>query len=699
MAQNASSMPTSFGYKLVDTDLLNAINEATQQALVRASAETSKNRNPFESEPNTKDSHFETVFDRLVDMRDEYNHTHGVVDYANQHAGEHYELSSNRFPEINIDNFDQFVHNHEVQSVTLLGHHDHQAIEKFNSKSVLYPTFTTPQDPNTPAPAAVTQGIAAEAQCIEVTTARNEDSRSQVVSVTVKGVSVRESTEAHWASNVTSCADGLNVEVAESSNIDPDAEVIDAQGEADTSIKLEFKSAAEANAYTPEEKTPPLIDPTIPRSQDEREAIVTELMEAMYSLADSKDNEGMIRPWKDGRFCYRRVEIACWNILEACIERHETGPLRILWESKDHKPDNVRTFGERISIILQILRRVEQNKGLNAKKGIVIKAGKDALDKEEKKTGKALLPPRKRHGRHKAATIDPNAHTGTPRPSKRQRRAPAKILARANIQAEVLGDMPTNAFGNIPCLNLHPEAVSRLSGNTLEHMQPNGVSVTHSSTPMKENPYMDNFAYANNGNVVMHSDEYGFDLSRTMAAFDPSAFGNPIFNPSQGTSPTVLDLRPRGLRGIQRERNQRLQCPRVGPHATSFPASNMPVHGIQEQSVQSSWFPTPETQAIGDSPDEGFGGDGFLPDADYQRQVQSDPHRLPHRPHPYGFQGFTDMRDSHNIGFGSPIHPLSANQPHSAPVSHGYARNRADEPVIDELNSGGFPSPNERLHR
>lgn len=82
-----------------------------------------------------------------------------------------------------------------------------------------------------------------------------------------------------------------------------------------TATGLSFKSAEEANAFAPQKWAEPLKDPTIPQTQQDQEAIVMELMQAMYSIEQSKDNEGMVRPWKQGRHSQIRVEIACWNIL------------------------------------------------------------------------------------------------------------------------------------------------------------------------------------------------------------------------------------------------------------------------------------------------------------------------------------------------------------------------------------------------
>ncbi|KAE8344951.1 hypothetical protein BDV24DRAFT_159788 [Aspergillus arachidicola] len=167
-------------------------------------------------------------------------------------------------------------------------------------------------------------------------------------------------------------------------------------------------------------------DPTIPRTQVQKRAIVKQMCNAMASTHRAQDNKPMIKPFKEGRYSDRRMEAACWQVLETAIERHTFGPLLIAFDVKP-KNHEIVTFATRIDKIIECLmlhktickhlldplyvyhfvddpvqaeKRVVANRLLNKRKGEVMNAGKQVLGtrkpgakKRSGKAAKAVTPP------------------------------------------------------------------------------------------------------------------------------------------------------------------------------------------------------------------------------------------------------------------------------------------------------------------
>ena len=150
-------------------------------------------------------------------------------------------------------------------------------------------------------------------------------------------------------------------------------------------------------------------DPTIPRTQHQKKAIVKLLFKAIKSVGVATDNVGMIRPFSEQRHDNRRVEVVCWSILEACVDRCYRGSLVMAYEPEKAKAgSSIKSFAERMNAIVEALskektickhlldapfinkfiddpvgskQRVESNRRLNKRKGGVMSAGKDAIAK------------------------------------------------------------------------------------------------------------------------------------------------------------------------------------------------------------------------------------------------------------------------------------------------------------------------------
>ncbi|EER27034.1 hypothetical protein CPC735_023700 [Coccidioides posadasii C735 delta SOWgp] len=665
-----SASPTqAFIAPAPDMHLLDGSNKPEQLSLDKTVEEASSIKQDSQLESDTKHSHFDVAFDEILSSHLGFGHNNGIMDGI----GNRDSLES--IPEPSYMDFEQYD---AAQSRAFLHDSSSSGCGTLGDAWACHSTTVTPLDPTVQDPELLS--CFGSTQKIEANTS---DSGPQAVSHTAVDVPATELMDTSTAST-QAITEG---QVADT----PDTE--------GTGILLRFKSAAEANAYAPQKWPTPLNDPTIPQSQEGREAIVRELMEAMYCLTESKDNDGMVRPWREGRYSHHRVEISCWNVLvrplvvnifyvgppltlfqEACVERHETGPLRYLWDNKDNsRPDSIATFEERIAIITKILKRVEQNKGLNAKKGMVIKAGKSALEKEERETGKALLPaPKGRHKKSNSSATEPLTPPELSRPVKRQKRAPVRTPSLANVSTGVATNVALDPYLNNPLPGLKLETPSSSTSSAFGYTQASNRSTMQFSTSIKADPHVDILQFNDNSHAT-HCNEYGVGLSRVMETYRPSAYATPISDLSQSSSPSVNNLRAQGnhafgahsgsfpMQGIQPPHfiTVGAQTPHVSTcniqtheyHSSVVPTSNIQKSLIHQQGIHSSNFPTPEIQVPNASVSEFANQVGVLSEPSFQQQAP-----LP-MPHDYHFPALCDLQDAQSFGFAEPIQVPTATRP------------------------------------
>ncbi|KAF5864893.1 hypothetical protein ETB97_006119 [Aspergillus alliaceus] len=190
-------------------------------------------------------------------------------------------------------------------------------------------------------------------------------------------------------------------------------------------VNTQYSSLEEANeSQRPSTRLPD--DSTLPRTQVQKRAIVKQMCNAMASTHRAQDNKPMIKPFKEGRYSERRMEAACWQVLETAIERHTFGPLLSAFDVKP-KNHEIVTFATRIDKIVDCLmlhktickhlldplyvyhfvddpvqaeKRVVANRLLNKRKGEVMNAGKQVLGtrkpgtkKRAGKAAKSVTPP------------------------------------------------------------------------------------------------------------------------------------------------------------------------------------------------------------------------------------------------------------------------------------------------------------------
>lgn len=98
-----------------------------------------------------------------------------------------------------------------------------------------------------------------------------------------------------------------------------------------------------------------LNDLTIPRTSEQKKAIVRAICTAITSVQRSEDSDAVIRPFVDGRYSSVRIEMAAWAVLDACISRHENGPLTAPYGTKAKGSARLENFAERLSKVLHCI--------------------------------------------------------------------------------------------------------------------------------------------------------------------------------------------------------------------------------------------------------------------------------------------------------------------------------------------------------
>ena len=63
-------------------------------------------------------------------------------------------------------------------------------------------------------------------------------------------------------------------------------------------------------------------DDTIPRTVDQKKALVKVIFVAFKSTAKASDNEAMLKPFVEQRHDNKRVEVLCWSMLVSHGRRH-----------------------------------------------------------------------------------------------------------------------------------------------------------------------------------------------------------------------------------------------------------------------------------------------------------------------------------------------------------------------------------------
>lgn len=114
-----------------------------------------------------------------------------------------------------------------------------------------------------------------------------------------------------------------------------------------------FETAEAANRLTGGGNVPE--DNTLPRTQAQRRAFVKAVFNAVKSTEHAEDNPGMIRPFAEGKYSDRRIEVLAWNILHTCVVRHTTGALLAPFEVKRKGTTELTTFADRMAKVIECL--------------------------------------------------------------------------------------------------------------------------------------------------------------------------------------------------------------------------------------------------------------------------------------------------------------------------------------------------------
>lgn len=158
----------------------------------------------------------------------------------------------------------------------------------------------------------------------------------------------------------------------------------------------------------------PVVDETIPGTVAERQECVRQLYDAFVSLEEAEDNPNVISTFRNNTNDEDRIEVICWILLEATIQRRRSGPLLFAWNpgkavtNQPQYPD----FRTRFQRIVEALRfskticnhiygphfiltfvddpgaakkRKDQNRRLNSHKGELIRQAREAQKQEDAK--------------------------------------------------------------------------------------------------------------------------------------------------------------------------------------------------------------------------------------------------------------------------------------------------------------------------
>ncbi|KAJ5714656.1 uncharacterized protein N7483_011837 [Penicillium malachiteum] len=144
-------------------------------------------------------------------------------------------------------------------------------------------------------------------------------------------------------------------------------------------------------------------DDSIPTTDEEKKVLVGKLIVALKNMEGIKDSEASIRTFNNRNTTELEFELTAWEILEAMITRHElgasltpahakrkTGIFEVRFLAVCHALDcsksvakhcldaeYVKTFVDHPKGALD---RVLGNKVVNARKSVLLKAGKEALE-------------------------------------------------------------------------------------------------------------------------------------------------------------------------------------------------------------------------------------------------------------------------------------------------------------------------------
>lgn len=198
-------------------------------------------------------------------------------------------------------------------------------------------------------------------------------------------------------------------------------------------------------------------DEEIPRTADEKAAIVKLLFKAFKSTVEGQSNPQVQRPFEHQVHSNAHVEAVCWQLLEAAIQRSEGGPLGYAYEpEKGTKSalDRSSSFAQRIDDLIHALmweksvcinllkapkvidavdspsylgKRTANNRLLNGKKAEIAKLGKKKLEELEeehaddfpRKISAATRPSSKRGKRSKNHLDDDDSESREESPPKR----------------------------------------------------------------------------------------------------------------------------------------------------------------------------------------------------------------------------------------------------------------------------------------
>lgn len=261
-------------------------------------------------------------------------------------------------------------------------------------------------------------------------------------------------------------------------------------------------------------------DDTIPKTKEQKRAIVKNLVKAFKTVTFARDSEHVKGVFMDEKHHNYHVELALWRLLEDTITRCTSGPLMKRYDPSKAKTgkDRCQSFEERMDEILESMKqyktickhiydtpwfaifidnpvsareRVGSNKLLNDRKGQQIQAGKKADpslgppkkgNKRSRPTREASAEVSDNDGDYSEAEFDDSPqreHTATAQRQPRPRASRGRRRGNSTRQAVNNDDSPSNSL-----LPFESPSTGSLPNNDSPTMDDRSYFLTPDGSPM-----------------------------------------------------------------------------------------------------------------------------------------------------------------------------------------------------------------------
>ncbi|KAL5364935.1 hypothetical protein BJX96DRAFT_188203 [Aspergillus floccosus] len=374
-----------------------------------------------------------------------------------------------------------------------------------------------------------------------------------------------------------------------------------------------FNDIEEVHRYLRAQHTCP-PDNTLPRTQVQKQAIVNEMVKLMKTTEFALDNENMLKPFKQGKHSRERMEAACWQLLETMIDRSLNGALLCAFNGFRRPREKYATFADRMSYVFECLglhktickrlmdppymytlvddpiaadKRVRSNKNLNARKGTLIVAGKEAQQQQQPESEDEDPGPKKQPSKSKTRTSQATAsRTRAAAPQSRTTRArsrtakasKSKTATATTSNAQVSGTSAPPIYPQQNAFPVAPSTPSSMDGHVGVTTQMNGYVAQQTPTGNIESYPGANGYHGPQGNVPFHA----------FQPMLPSGHSPSTMHMQIGQTPAFHHQAPMGVEAVMAP-----HIPFTGPSYGPAPLHGAPPFSHHQGSVRRMTEPIP----------------------------------------------------------------------------------------------------------